>query len=219
MANPTTRQLWNLGIPLDSAWLKFASAEMRRLHSELPTLAKFNREAKADLKAGAGLNKLMQSAVSQMHSRVNFEHSLRELLLDQLFNSELSAFGFRTSPSVSRSPVRIEADLFDNHTPDWKRETLNARGREYAEIRIVDLTQIQDFQRPRTGRKGSAAAIRSTIEDLLAEGVPLCGMRRDEACNVIIARLGSNHPDGSGLSLTNLPKYILEYCPKRGLDN
>jgi hypothetical protein len=136
-----------------------------------------------------------------------------------LFNDQLQAYAYRASPSRSRSPVRIAADLFDLHDPDWESESLSARGIEYAEIRIVDPSRIAAFHRKRTGRKGSAQAIRDAIAALQIDGFDLCGIDRKSACEAIRRKIGNEYNRGSGLSDINLAKYILDVCPKRRIGN
>ena len=218
MANPTNRQLWDLGVPLDSAWLEYASADARRRHSELLTLAKFNEHAKAiNIQSGLEALNLYSSGLQQWSQRREFENELREWLLEELFNDQLQAYAYRVSPSRSRSTVRIAAELFE-HDPNWQSESLQARGIEYTEIRVVDPSRMVGFQKHRTGRKGSADAIRKAIAVLQSEGVDLCGIDRGSACEAIIRKLGKSHPKGSGLSNQNLAKYILEVCPKRRIN-
>lgn len=170
MAIPSSRQLWEMGVPLDSAWLEFASEDAKRAHAELPTLAKFTEQAKtANVKSGVELLNLYSSGVSQWQHRLQFENELREALLTELFNDQLHAYAYRVAPTRSRSPVRIAAELFDLHDPDWRSESLSVRGIEYVEIRIVDPAHIAARQLPRAGRKGSADAIRKAISDLQSE--------------------------------------------------
>jgi hypothetical protein len=219
MAIPTNRQLWELGTPLDSAWLQFASSDAKRRYSELPTLAKFNEQAKAaNIQSASEFVSVFSAGLQQWSQTDKFENELRELLLDDLFNEQLHAYARRVSPSRSPAPVRIAAELFDDPQVDWKREYIVARGCGYAEIRIIDPSRVPDFQRPRTGRKGSAKAIRKAIADLHREGLNLCVIPRKSASVVIRQKLGGNYSDGSGLSDQNLAKYILEICPKRGID-
>lgn len=218
MANPTNRQLWDLGVPLNRAWLEFASADAKHRYFELPSILSEQAKA-ANIQSGLELANLVASGLGQWAQRSEFERELREQLLVELFNDELQAYACRVSPSRSRAPVRIAADLFDLHDPDWQSETLRARGIEYVEIRIVAPARIAAFQKPRTGRKGSAHAIREAIAALQREGFDLCGIDRKLACDAIRDRIGNSHPKGSGFSNQNLSKYILEKCPKRGIDD
>ena len=219
MAILSNRQLWEMGVPLDSAWLEFASDDVKRRHSELPTLAKFNEQAKAaNVQSGSEILNLYSSGMQQWQERLQFENELREALLVELFNDQLHAFAYRLAPSRSRSPVRIAAELFDLHDPAWQSESLSARGMEYAEIRIVDPASIAKPLLTRTGRKGSAVAIRNAIAVLQAEGVDLCGPRK-LACDAIRRKIGGSHEKGAGLTDTNLAKYIVEICGKRSIGN
>lgn len=217
MANPTNRQLWELAVRLNSAWLEFASADAKRRYSELPSILGKQANA-ANVQSGLGLANLLASSLGQWTQRAELESELREQLLIELFNDELHAYAYRVSPSRSRSPVRIAAELFDVHDPDWQSETLLARGIEYAEIRIVDPIRIAGFQRRRTGRKGSAQAIRDAIAALQSEGFDLCGIPRKVACDAIREKIGNSYAKGSGFSNVNLSKYILEKCQRRGID-
>src|SRR5690606_37978933 len=114
MANPTNRQLWDMGVPLDRAWLEFASADAKHRYSELPSI--LGEQAKAaNIQSGLELVNLVASSLGQWAQRSEFENELREQLLVELFNDELQAYAYRISPSRSRTPVLIEADLFDRH--------------------------------------------------------------------------------------------------------
>lgn len=218
MAIHSNRKLWEMGARLNDAWLEFADPEAKRRHSELPTLATFAAQAKAaNAQTGIELLKLYGAGARQWQDRVEFENQLREALLIELSNEQLHAYAYRVAPSQSRLPVLIAADLFDLHDPDWQRESLSARGIEYAEIRIVDPKRFLNLPKPRTGRKGSAIAIRKAIADLQNEGVDLCGPRK-LACDLIRRRINTKYVNGSGLSDSNLVKYIQEICPPRAIN-
>lgn len=214
MANLTNRQLWEMGVPLNSAWLEFASPQDRQRYSKFPTFAEFSERMPA-----AGLKEFAAHALSgsrQLLERYELEADLREHLLELLFNDELQALAFRTAPSTSRSPVRIAPDIFETNDPDWPSESLKARGLEYAEIRIVAPDRKGEV---RTGRKGSAMAIRNAIAHLQNSGVDICAVNRKTACQHIRDELKAGNIKGSGLSDQNLSKYILKVCPKRRIAN
>lgn len=215
----TNQQLWAIGVPLERAWLEFANADAKRRYSELTTLADFAERAKATkIQSGLDLMNLYSSGLRQWSQWGELQNELREMLLGNLFNDELQAYAYRILPSRSRVPVRIAPELFDLNDPDWQHQTLRARGVEYAEIRIIDPARISGFQKHRAGRKGSAQAIRDAISVLQSEGFDLCGIDRKLACEAIRNRIGNNNSKGSGLSNQNLAKYILEKCPRRGID-
>ncbi len=218
MAKLTNYQLWEMGTPLSDAWLEFASEEDKARH------AQSQRLPKSTVKAGENIyfnifNIIgdISNTISNNSQNNNIRDQMREALLTNLFNSQFTALAFRIAPSVSRAPVRIDPDMFNNNDPDWINETLDARGFRYSEIRIVDPLEIPDATKPHKGRIGSGAIIRRTISDMISEGFDICGIDRQLVCNEIIKRIGTNHPKGSGLTPQNLRRYILEKCPKRNI--
>jgi hypothetical protein len=216
MAILSNRQLWEMGERLSDAWLEFASEDAKSKFSELPTFVDAVRVT--DHKDLGEFAKGISAGWNAKLARDKAEAELREALLTDLFNDQLHAYAYRVAPTRSRSPVRIAAELFDLHDPDWQRESLLARGIEYVEIRIIDPARIGSRLLPRTGRKGSADAIRNAIAVLQAEGVDLCGPRK-LACDAIRRKIGGSHEKGAGLTDTNLAKYIVEICGKRSIGN
>ncbi len=216
MANLTNRQLWEMGERLNDAWLEFASEDARVRFSELPTFV--DAVGATDHKTLAEFAKGISAGLSAKLVREKAEAELRDTLLTDLFNDQLHAYAYRVAPTRSRLPVRIDAELFDLHDPDWQRESLSARGIEYAEIRIVDPSRIANRPLARSGRKGSADAIRKAIADLQSEGADICGPRK-QACQLIRDKLSVENVKGSGLSDPNLAKYILEICNRRAIEN
>jgi hypothetical protein len=218
MAIPANRKLWEIGVPLNSAWLEFADADDKRRYSGWPISAKLKEQrAASGVPSISEFFGLLSSELSDWKSREEFKGELRESLLESLFSGDLWAFGYRVAPSVGRSPVRIDADSFENDDPDWKHESLIVRGFEYTQIRIVDPAHVENGSSRRKGRIGSNDAIRGAISSLQKRGVNLCAIPRKVACNEIRSELGNPETAGSGLSDQNLAKYILEICPKRAI--
>ncbi|ROT93297.1 hypothetical protein EB810_14455 [Altererythrobacter sp. FM1] len=218
MAKPTNREIWQKGVSIKSAWLQFACIDDQTRYSELASPAKLKeRASNANFETVGDVLKLMSAGFGDWTAQSQFGDELRESLLDELFNDQLAAYGYRIAPSPSREPVRIVAELFDEAEPNWKSGELSARGRTYSEIRIIDLSELQGLEQRRPGPKGSGAVIRAAITALQHKQINLCGVPRKEAIALIRLEIGGNHPKGSGLSDVNLAKYLLEICPKRGL--
>ena len=209
----SNRQLWEKGVPLDRAWLELASPEAKHRHDALPKFLQFAEQS--NLEEIASLPAFVGRWSREWSKRIALERELRDSLLDELFNDQLQAFGYRISPSRSHAPVRIAPELFDDAKVDFERRLIRARGCDYIEITIVDPARIANFRPQRTGRKGSADAIRKAIKALQNERFDLCGIERKIACELIRNKIGPNYPKGSGLSDVNLAKYILEVCPQR----
>jgi len=209
----SNRQLWEMGVPLNRAWLELASAEAKHRHAALPTFLQFTEQSNpAEI---ASLPEFIGRWSREWSKRIVLEKELRDSLVDKLFNDQFQAFGYRISPSRSHAPVRIAPELFDGAKVDFERRLIRARGCDYIEITIVDPTRVFNFRPKRTGRKGSADAIRKAIKALQNERFDLCGIERKIACELIRNKIGPNYPKGSGLSDVNLAKYILEVCPQR----
>lgn len=112
MANVSSRQIWENGVPLSDAWLEFADPDAKRSYSQRPTLETFNEQA-TNIESGGDMLKLVATGMRQWSDNDQFQKELQELLLDELFNDQLHAYGYRIAPSRSRTPVRIAAELFE----------------------------------------------------------------------------------------------------------
>jgi len=216
MAKPTNREIWQSGVSITDAWLEFASSDDQARYCELASGSTLKQRAsETNLETGSDVVKLAMAGLQDWKTLGQLREELQETLLDELFNDQLAAFAYRVSPSRSREPVRIAAELFDDAELDWKNGTISARGCTYSEICVIDLHAMQNWMQSRPGPKGSGDAIRAAIISLQTREVDLCGIPRKEAIELIRAEFGHEHQRGSGLSHVNLAKYLLEFCPKR----
>ena len=138
--------------------------------------------------------------------------TMREDLLERLFNSELQATGYLESARPGRAPVFIDPTHFDNCIPNWKLSTIFADGREWSRVRISGR-----ISREKTVTRGSGPAIRAAISQLLRDGLDLFAMPRKAAAQEVRKKLGVNSSAGNGLSDGNLAKYIFEACGRKAI--
>lgn len=216
MANPGNREIWDNGVPLNDAWLEFADPDAKRRYLERPTLETFNEQAAAtNMQSGGEMLKMFSTGIRQWSDNGRFKKELQQFLLDQLFDDQLHAYGYRIAPSPSRAPVRIAAESFGCASVQWSRGAMTARGRTYSEIQIIDPTTIGDWRKPRHGPKGSGDAIRGAIAAIQNRSVNLSDMPRKAAFDLIRQEIVGPQSKGSGLSDPNLAKYVNEICGSR----
>ncbi len=214
MANPGNRAIWEKGVPLNQAWLEFADAGAKRHHSELSALETLNEQA-ANMRTGADISKLFISGMRRWSEYSQLRNEMQQLLLDELFNDQLQAYGYRIAPSRSRTPVRIAAELFECPKIEWTRNLMNSRGSTYSEIQIIDLTTIIGWRKPRRGPKGSGDVIRAAIDAVRIRRTDFCEIPRKSAFDLIRQEIGEKPITGSGLSNENLAKYVNGVCGTR----
>ncbi len=203
MANPGNREIWENGVALDDAWLEFSDPDDKRRYWERPTLETFNEQVAAtNMQSGGDILKMVSTGIQQWSDNGQFQKKMQELLLDELFNGQLHAYGYRITPSRSRTPVRIAAELFECPKVDWKRNLIVSRGGTYAEINVVDPLAIAGWRKPRHGPKGSGDAIRGAIVAIQNRGINLSDMPRKAAFDLIRQEIGGPQSKGSGLSVT-----------------
>jgi hypothetical protein len=140
---------------------------------------------------------------------------MRDDLLDELFNANLAAVGYREKPSVSAAPVAIAAEFFDGADIQWGRDSANGIGKRYNRIRIYDPCALPKAIKPKIGRIGSGDAINSAIDRLISSNPHFCDLLRKTACDQVRENLGIPEILGNGLSDQNLAKYVLRKCSKR----
>ena len=142
------------------------------------------------------------------------EESLKEELLDRLYNGDLTATAYREAPSTSASPVNLPADDFESAEADWENARLFINGKTFGRVRITDEYAAEPAKLPksRRGRPGSTAVIDAAIDRLIAKGVDISGMPRATAAQSIREELRIKHKSGDGFSDINLSKRITVKC-------
>lgn len=212
MGSKRAKEIWQLGVPLSRAWLKFAPIELRSEFEKLPEF--LNAIAQIPVGEGAqGFFQHLAKSVNETSARMQLERQIKDVVLTDLFNGELLAAAYREWPSRSQSPVVIEPAKFENDDPDWNSETLSVHGIRYGRIRICDPAKL----RPAPSRpKGSITVINDAIDHLMRANPAFCELPRKTACAQIREFLNEDEISGSGLSDQNLGKAIVRKCgPKR----
>ena len=217
MASARSLALWRSGISLSEAWRKFADpTELARLDKPLEYSAAANtisdKMTVPERLVGA-INCFSKIGDALLHKR-KLEESLREELLDRLYNGDLTATAYREAPSTSASPVKLPADDFESAEADWENARLFINGKTFGRVRITDEYAIEPAKLPksRRGRPGSTAVINAAIDRLIAQGVDMSGMHRATAAQCIRDELHVVHKTGDGFSDINLSKRITAKC-------
>jgi hypothetical protein len=214
MANQGNREIWENGVPLNDAWFEFADPDAKRRYSELSAPEALSEQA-ANMRTGSDISKFIISGMQRWSEHGQFQRELQELLLDELFNDQLHAYGYRIAPSRSRVPVRIAAELFECPDVDWKQDRMIARGCTYSEIQIIDPTAIAGWKKRRHGPKGSGDVIHAAIDAIRTRRTDFCDIPRQAAFDLIRQEIGGAQQKGSGLSDPNLAKYVNKVCGTR----
>lgn len=221
MASARSRQLWHHGTPLADAWRQFADATNREKLDSYPGFinslsSKFGELAKTGLSADFAGS--ISNVSTEWIERNQLVQRLKDDLLDLAFNGELTLTGYREMPSTSAAPVEIAPADFEYAEADWENSKIIANGKTYGRVRVTNEAALPAAQLPkrRTGRQGSAQAIRNALDKLASEP-GFCELHRAEACQKVREALGVKHNTGNGLSDINLSKYIVRKCDSKSI--
>jgi hypothetical protein len=215
MAVNKPKEIWKIGIPLSEAWHEFASQEE---YNNLESLPSFEQKFKEKIPTN-GL-KFFEAFKEGWFAKVDEKAAidrLKDSLLLDLSNSDLMAFGFRSSPSKSNNPVNIDPIFFDNPKVNWNDCSAEFNGKSYISIRIVDPEKLVQDKKLQIGRPSSGEIINSAIKDLILENPKFCNQPRKIACDQIRGKIGKIEIKGSGFSDVNLAKYIVKTCGSRSI--
>jgi hypothetical protein len=164
--------LWQSGIPLDSAWIKFAKFFDDFAYTALRTypgndpdvLARHPRYGELQ----AWLPKTWEARKQKLLVTTRNE---RTHLLGEIYAGRLWAIGFRMLPNGSDEPVRIPRQHFffvgaegPDIRIDWEKRQLTVGGMTYFDIKIVRNPITQDGRLARARAKGSDDRLRSKGE-------------------------------------------------------
>ena len=202
-------------MPLSEAWLEFASTQARDDFKKMPTGLE---ELKKSLEKSSEIIGVIEAASDGLNARAKrsaFGQQLKEELLDKLFNSDLLAFGYRQTPSESRSPVQIGPIFFEYPVIDWEANSAEFNGKKYRAIGILNPVDLLENQKLKTGHPSSGPVINSAIHRLMKFNPEFCAQPRSIACEQIRQTIGKQSKPGNGLSDKNLEKYIIANCGRR----
>jgi len=206
---------------LADAWRQFANAADREKLDNYPGLinslsSKFGELAKSGLSADFAAS--ISNVSAEWTEQNQLLQRLKDDLLDLAFNGELAVTGYRELPSTSAAPVEILPADFDYAQADWDNSKIIANGKTYGRVRVTDEAALPSAQSPtrRTGRQGSAQAIRNAVDKLASEP-GFCELHRAKACQKVREALGVQHNTGNGLSDINLSKYIVRKCGSKSI--
>lgn len=205
------KEIWETAVPLADAWYDFAPNDMQLSLDGMPNFSQ-KLETGQKPKGLLDVATIIGNACSASTARNKFINTMRENLLDDLFNSGFSALGYRHIPSKSRGPVKIDPIFFEYPNIDWDSNYAEFDGKAYRAIRIFDPRDLSDNQKLKTGRPSSGAAINAAIKSLALENPDFCNQSRKIACDQIRQYIDKPAISGNGLSDKNLEKYIIKNC-------
>lgn len=210
--------IWEAGTHLSDAWRRFGNEERREAFANMPGALDTAAAEMQDIASKPSASVLqtfleaMQSGNRQWQRKSEIVRQMQSELLDEIFNEQLLATGYRVAPALSRYPVIIETALFDDVEVDWANSVVRGLGQEFRNVRITDPAdrsiQVSDKRR---GRPGSGEAIAAAIERV-ALRPNFCTENRMVAAQWVRDELGEEHCRGNGLSNENLAKYIRAKC-------
>lgn len=211
MASQKAKLLWEFGIPLNDAWLRFAPSELGEEYDRAPGFIEALSRI-SDFEGWLGYLKAVNSAGNASLDKQKLEKRLKDELLDLLFNAQLIATAYRVSPSRSGAPVAIDPEDFNYHEPNWELGTFEANDIKYGRLKICDPDAITIPQKP---SRGSGQAINLAVLDLIRDNPEFCELPRKSACQLVREAIGEEHSPGNGLSNTNIEKCIVANCGKK----
>jgi len=215
MAKNSNLRIWKNAIPLGEAWEFFAAHEERAALAEMPG---FNETLNSEIVGAEGAAEIFSAltrGLEAQSARRDAVNALREKLLDRLFDGTLVAIAYREAPTRSSFPVHIDHEFFDEADADWEQNSATAFGRSFNRIHVYDQATLPANARPKLGRPGSAGAINAALDQITRENPKFCDLSRKDQCQKIRDYLGVSEIPGSGMSLKNLSKFILQRCPTR----
>jgi hypothetical protein len=215
MAENRNKRIWNNAIQLSDAWLHFATPQQQAQLANLPTGLQELESRKAEVSGFLKMLEASQAGWLAHQKRLEMIEQLKEQLLDELFNSNVSAFGYRLTPSESRGPVQIDPVFFEYPEIDWDGNSAEFNGKSYRAISIIDPYNLPNADKLKTGRPSSGNVINAAIKELILNNPQFCNQHRAAACQQIRKSIGKPEIPGSGLSDKNLEKYIIANCGRR----
>lgn len=217
MASARSLALWRSGISLSEAWRIFADpTELARLDKPLEYSATedtISDKMVLSEHLAVAINCIAKFSDALMQRR-KLEESLKQELLERLFNADLTATAYREAPSTSASPVNLLANDFEFAEADWENAKVFINGKTFGRVRITDeyAAELATVPKPRRGRPGSTAVIDAAIDMLIAKGVDISGMPRATGAQLIREELHIVPKAGDGFSDINLSKRITAKC-------
>ena len=141
------KALWERGIPLQSAWEKFASQkETESLQVAEGWLPQFDGGPPSSFWDGVVR---ITGALGELQSNIREGREVREAfedrILDELFDEELYGFGYPVEPSPARMPRRIDPAFWDGCEVAWGDGKAWLDNLFFNRIRIVDPNDYPQF--------------------------------------------------------------------------
>jgi len=171
------RVIWEQGIPLAEADIRFAQPDLRAAYSAVgPTVAPSWPEVPSAMAA----LQLIQRDIHSISERATIRAKMRDCLLKLLRDGQLFAYGFVVPRATNAEPTRVPTDLFEMRFL-CKDSGIKGHGIEFAAVRVLHPQRVQEIEAsapkrlprpaPETrGRKSVGDLIVRSVRSLLAEG-------------------------------------------------
>lgn len=215
MAVNRIKRVWENAVQLSDAWRHFATPHEQAELANLPTGL---QELESQMGGSSDWRTVIEASYAGLaarQKRLDLIERLKDQLLDELFNSNFLALGYRLTPSESRGPVQISPMFFEYPEIDWDANFAEFNGKTYRSIRIVNPHNLPNSDKLKTGRPSSAGVINAAIKSLILQNPHFCDQPRASACQQVRDAIGEPGIPGNGLSDKNLEKYILANCGRR----
>lgn len=235
------REMWESGVPLDTAWVEFArffdqfSLKALRTHpiNDADVLG-LNHPRYQQLKKG-WLPQTLEGRQKKLEITTRNE---RANLLGDIYTGRLWAIGFRTLPSGFDEPVRVPRQMFfvgeeqeqaDHPAIHWSKGELTVGSDSYFDIRVVQApvstneiveptNEMESDSAAPEGRPKTSNEIREKVEELWTEShFQALPNRQAQAAEIRARLLGENarHAHDTVGYATNTIKRIIGQVAKQ----
>ena len=217
MPSKLSKELWQNGIPLQDAWIKFGPDSIRLEYLELKNPSNWKMQSVHDGFVRRAFDTF--TTITNAKKLLNeLERQLQHHLESQILNGDCVAYGFRELPSRSNGPVKIDATQSMSLDIDWLEGKLSTFECSYNRVSISSKSDASQSKAnaPDKMKNNSIESIKSTIKNLINENGEFVGLTRAQQCENVRQTMSINHNQYDGFSDKNIEKHLLSMCgPKR----
>lgn len=211
------REFWDLGTPLNDAWLNWALPENRERYTENP--AQKIIDDPSDQSPGRSLLHLVTSVASALdrpRRQIDLKRIMRLDLVQWLREEEFYALGFPVRPNPSRTPRYIPCEFWINAEVNWEKEIAEDTDIGFKRIRVVDPLEFPEFElKPKIGRKSHKTLIYQAIDRIQKLVSDFERKRTKEQIRLIREFIESENPQldvyGKGFGDDAIRKHVKSY--------
>jgi hypothetical protein len=178
----TPEQAWTAGLPLRTAYDRFASVKASQ--EEDSEVAHIRHLLETKKFRPEDFPRVIQMAGNQVSAYFQFQGRRWESLVAKLAAGKLIATGYVLPRRIADEPTWIPLDVWHSSKIDWDRSSLNGGGLEFESVRIVrarqsaaqrlmaSIIRFEDFMPPRrrAGRPSRVTEIWNAYEHLKKAG-------------------------------------------------